>query len=231
MRMRTLLAVQCQLAAHFYAGARSSTTLPPRAPAPALLGYAARVCVKARCWGANELRTQPKAVHPPPPLAPARLNFGLAGGALAHVLLIAPLATGRGGPLAPVLLAGWGLMRERCPQWDACMAAGEARRRDGEQATRRAGAARGSTRRSSGARGIWACTPHGRAPQCPAVAPYPRPPPRRRSADGRRQLVRVTGRQVTSLRLPGGAPLPGGCPRPLQPAQHTLALCKGTGGL
>ena len=46
------------------------------------------------------------------PAARGRLNFGLAAGALAHVLMIAPLAMGHGGPLAPVLLATWGLARE-----------------------------------------------------------------------------------------------------------------------
>ncbi|KAI8474406.1 MAG: hypothetical protein J3K34DRAFT_407674 [Monoraphidium minutum] len=37
------------------------------------------------------------------------LNFALAAGALGHVIMLGPLAAGQGGPLAPVLLAVWGL--------------------------------------------------------------------------------------------------------------------------
>ncbi len=37
------------------------------------------------------------------------LNFGLALGAAVHVVMLAPLAAGQGGPLAPLLLGVWGL--------------------------------------------------------------------------------------------------------------------------
>lgn len=37
------------------------------------------------------------------------LNFGLAAGAVGHVIMLGPLAMGQGGPLAPVLLAVWAL--------------------------------------------------------------------------------------------------------------------------
>jgi hypothetical protein len=40
---------------------------------------------------------------------PPRLNFGLAATAMVHVVMLAPLAMGAGGPLAPGLLAIWAL--------------------------------------------------------------------------------------------------------------------------
>lgn len=44
-----------------------------------------------------------------------RLNFGLAAGAGVHVVMLAPLAMGGGGPLAQLLLGAWGVAREwRC---------------------------------------------------------------------------------------------------------------------
>jgi hypothetical protein len=61
---------------------------------------------RAEC-AADRLRPAPLPLQPC-----ARLNFGLAAGATGHVLMMAPLAMGAGGPLSPVLLAVWALTSE-----------------------------------------------------------------------------------------------------------------------